>query len=93
MERSDNMPWIVEGDFNVILNEDEKLGGLPFLQQEAVEVKFTGSNYIWWNDRIEEESILKRLDRILVKNNFLEISHLHKFNTSSEKGQTMSFYI
>lgn len=66
-EPFDNMPWIVEGDFNIILNDDEKLGGLPFLQQEAikfaffvsscsfVEVKFTGSNYTWWNDRIEEE--------------------------------------
>lgn len=59
MQPSDGIPWIISGNFNVILNEDEKLGGLPFEQHEAMdfaffinscalmEVKFTGSNYTW----------------------------------------------
>lgn len=66
---SGDIPWIIGGDFNVILNENEKLGGLGFDQHEALgfamliiscsleDVKFTGDNYTWWNGRIEEECI------------------------------------
>lgn len=35
MDEDLHLPWIVDGDFNVILNEEEKLGGLAFTQQEA----------------------------------------------------------
>ncbi|XP_015158226.1 uncharacterized protein [Solanum tuberosum] len=78
------LPWMVGGDFNVIINEEEKLGGLEFTQQEATdfalcisscgltEVKFSGSKYTWWNGRIEEACIFKRLDRILVNALFTE---------------------
>ncbi|WMV24639.1 hypothetical protein MTR67_018024 [Solanum verrucosum] len=77
-------PWVIGGDFNVILNEEEKLGGLPFTQNEAIdfasfisscaltEVQTIGSKYTWWNGRIEVECIFKRLDRILVNQDFLE---------------------
>ncbi|KAK4721761.1 hypothetical protein R3W88_011994 [Solanum pinnatisectum] len=70
------VPWIIGGDFNVILNEEEKLGGLSFTQNEAMdfalfinncglsEIKFVGSKYTWWNGRIEEDCIFKRLDRV-----------------------------
>lgn len=30
-------PWIVGEDFNVLLNEEEKLGGLDFTQHEGIE--------------------------------------------------------
>ncbi|XP_015165284.1 uncharacterized protein [Solanum tuberosum] len=30
-------PWLIGGDFNVILNEEEKQGGLPFMQSEAID--------------------------------------------------------
>lgn len=78
-----DIPWIVGGDFNVILNEEEKMGGL-FEQQEAIdfalcinncsliEPKFSRSNYTWWNGRIEKKCIFKRLDRVLVNNVFLD---------------------
>ncbi|KAH0696000.1 hypothetical protein KY289_013482 [Solanum tuberosum] len=66
------------GDFNVILNEEEKSGGLQFTQTEALDfaafisnsaftkVRFSGSKYTWWNGQTEEECIFKRLDRNLV---------------------------
>ncbi|XP_015054917.1 uncharacterized protein LOC107001349 [Solanum pennellii] len=81
----DRCPWIIGGDFNVILNEEEKLGGLPFTQHEAIdfasficmcalsEVHTIGSNITWWNGQIEEECIFKRLDRILVIQEFEEV--------------------
>lgn len=73
-------PWMVGGDFNVILNEEEKLGGLDFTQQEAIdfsqcmsvcaEVNFTGSKYTWPSGRTNEVCIFKRLDRVLVNMEF-----------------------
>lgn len=61
LERLDthSCPWIVGGNFNVILNEEEKIGGLDFTEQEALdfmkcinncalsEVSYTGSNFTW----------------------------------------------
>lgn len=91
---SNGIPWIFGGDFNVILSEDEKLGGLPFEQQEVVDfalfisswslmdLTFNGSIFTWWNGRIEEECIFKRLDRVLVNNESMgvftsyEVHHL-----------------
>ncbi|XP_049393529.1 uncharacterized protein LOC125857915 [Solanum stenotomum] len=79
------IPWMVGGDFNVILNEEEKLGGLPFIQHEAtdfancinvcalIEVKFAGSKYTWWNGRINDACIFERLDRVLVNQEFLQL--------------------
>ncbi|KAH0673683.1 hypothetical protein KY284_006574 [Solanum tuberosum] len=61
-----HLPWVVGGDFNVIRNEEEKLGGLPVSNLETIdfeqclnsyaleELKFTGSKYTWWNGRIGE---------------------------------------
>ncbi|KAH0757746.1 hypothetical protein KY290_021239 [Solanum tuberosum] len=78
-------PWIIGGDFNVILDEEEKLGGLDFTINEAIdfasfisrnalsEVHFSGSKYTWWNGRIEEACIFKKLDRILVNQEFLDV--------------------
>lgn len=76
---------MVGGDFNVILNEEEKLGGLDFTQQEAtnfayyismcalIEVSFTGNKYTWWNGRIKEACIFKRFDRILMNMEFSQL--------------------
>ncbi|KAH0693029.1 hypothetical protein KY290_021200 [Solanum tuberosum] len=77
--------WLVGGDFNVILNAEEKLGGLPFTFTEAsdfahcinncalTDLQSIGSQYTWWNGKIEEDCIIKKLDRILVNQEFLEL--------------------
>ncbi|XP_059306203.1 uncharacterized protein LOC132057591 [Lycium ferocissimum] len=79
-----HLPWIVGGDFNVILSEEAKQRGLPVLQQETVdfsqfirncglaELKFSGSKFTWWNGRIEGDCIFKRLDRVLGNQEFLQ---------------------
>lgn len=65
------------GNFNVILDEAEKLGGLPISFAETedfmhcvnicqlVDMEFTGSIYTWWNGRSDDACIFKRLDRCL----------------------------
>ncbi|KAH0692608.1 hypothetical protein KY285_019705 [Solanum tuberosum] len=91
---SQTAPWLVGGDFNTIVNESEKLGGLPVTQVETQdftqcinacalnELKFRGSVFTWWNGRIEESCIFKRLDRVFGNNSFMtllpesEVHHL-----------------
>ncbi|XP_060183360.1 uncharacterized protein LOC132613364 [Lycium barbarum] len=72
-----NSPWIIGGDFNVILDEAEKYGGLPVNFPEVedfahclnicqvADLGFYGSIYTWWNGRSDEACIFKRLDRCL----------------------------
>ncbi|KAH0751986.1 hypothetical protein KY285_005134 [Solanum tuberosum] len=79
------IPWLVGGDFNTIMDEDEKLGDLPVTHMEIAdfvqctnacalnEIKFKGSSYTWWNGRIEEESIFKRLDRVFGNNELMSL--------------------
>ncbi|XP_060183051.1 uncharacterized protein LOC132613005 [Lycium barbarum] len=75
-------PWLVGGDFNVIMNEEEKIGGLPVLPQEYEdfafclnscelhEMPFKGSPFTWWNGRATNDCIFKRLDRIVHNDTF-----------------------
>lgn len=75
-------PWMVGGDFNVILSKEEKHGGLTFTDVEAqdfasciancalTELKFKGSLYTWWNGRVEDDCIFKRLDKVIVNQEF-----------------------
>lgn len=79
------MPLVGRGDFNTIVDEVEKLGGLPVTQEETIDfmsciskcalnkLKFIGSNYTWWNGRIEEEYIFKRLDRVFGNSEFVQL--------------------
>ncbi|XP_015161972.1 uncharacterized protein [Solanum tuberosum] len=73
------IPWMVGGYFNVVIDEEEKLGGLEFTQQEAIDFALW-SKYTWWNGRIDEACIFKRLDRILVNALFTE-----EFSSSETK--------
>ena len=78
-------PWIVGGNFNVIPNAEEKLGGLPFTHSEVsdiahcvsnsalVELPTTRSKFTWWNGRIDEGYIITWLDRVMVDYEFQDI--------------------
>ncbi|XP_015161616.1 uncharacterized protein [Solanum tuberosum] len=97
--------WIVGGDFNVSLCAEEKLGGLAFIQHEAIdfsqcinncasaELDVIGSKYSWWNGRIEEEGILKRLDRVLKNNVFQEAFPSTVVHHLIRQGSDMLCYI
>ncbi|XP_070054818.1 uncharacterized protein LOC142179966 [Nicotiana tabacum] len=62
--------WLVGGDFNVIWDEEEKFGGLPFSLNEVddfrhyintcnlTDLGFKGSIFTWWNGRPEEDSCI-----------------------------------
>ncbi|XP_059302272.1 uncharacterized protein LOC132054245 [Lycium ferocissimum] len=77
-------PWLIGVDFNVILNEEEKIGGLPVLPNEyedfafclnsceLIKAGFKGSPFAWWNERFDGQCIFKRLDRKLVNNLLLQ---------------------
>ncbi|XP_060177978.1 uncharacterized protein LOC132607915 [Lycium barbarum] len=68
-----NSPWLVGGDFNIIV----KYGGLevPFVEVkdfnqcnnlcQLTDMGFKGSMYTWWNGRLDDQCIFKRLDRCL----------------------------
>ncbi|XP_060178061.1 uncharacterized protein LOC132607994 [Lycium barbarum] len=71
------LPWLVGGDFNVIIDEEEKYGGLPVTLNEVEDFRhyiqsynlsdlgYKGSIFTWWNGRGEDNCVFKRLDRCL----------------------------
>lgn len=77
-----NQAGLVGGDFNVILNTEEKIGGLLVYPSEyeyfsycinscgLLEVSFKGSPFTWWNGRAATDCIFKRLDRVVINNAF-----------------------
>ncbi|XP_019248638.1 PREDICTED: uncharacterized protein LOC109227900 [Nicotiana attenuata] len=78
-------PWLVGGDFNVILSEEEKCGGLPIYLSEVedfaqcvdacalYDLSFKGMLCTWWNGRSDIDCIFKRLDRYFANQQFLDL--------------------
>ncbi|KAF6169120.1 hypothetical protein GIB67_038617 [Kingdonia uniflora] len=72
-----NMPWIVVGDFNVVLRAGEKKGGRgvrwraveefqDFVNGSCLlEANSSGSEYTWCNGKMGNNRILCKLDRML----------------------------
>ncbi|XP_016488047.2 uncharacterized protein LOC107808078 [Nicotiana tabacum] len=72
------LPWVVGGDFNVILGEEEKIGGFPVYPPEyedfafcinscgLFDLSYKGSPFTWWNGRPNEECIFKCLNIFFV---------------------------
>nr|XP_019067280.1 uncharacterized protein LOC109119268 [Solanum lycopersicum] len=77
-------PWCAVGDYNVISDVDEKLGGLPYNMRKSmdfiavieacglVDIGFSGHKFTWSNKRGINHRIRKRLDRALVNDLWLE---------------------
>ncbi|XP_060183090.1 uncharacterized protein LOC132613048 [Lycium barbarum] len=71
------LSWLVGGDFNVIVEEEEKYGGLPVTLNEVEDFRnciqscnlsdlgYKGSIFTWWNGRAADEYFLQ-----LVKDNW-----------------------
>lgn len=78
-------PWIVGGDFNVTLGDEEKIGDLHVYPQEYEDfaccinscelfyINFTGSPFTWWNGRADADCIFKRLDGVVVNQAMLDL--------------------
>ncbi|XP_075107149.1 uncharacterized protein LOC142180120 [Nicotiana tabacum] len=72
-----SVPWLVGGDFNVKVDEEETFRGLlvslnvvkDFRHSidtcNLVDLGFKGSIFTWWNGRSDDACIFKRLDRCL----------------------------
>ncbi|XP_027152134.1 uncharacterized protein LOC113752202 [Coffea eugenioides] len=86
-DKPDFNPWFLIGDFNVVINTEEKRGGLPFRPSEGSEflnfmtmagvcdAGFSGSRYTWCNNRSGTARIWKRLDRLLLCGRALELPY------------------
>ncbi|GFZ01918.1 hypothetical protein Acr_15g0005270 [Actinidia rufa] len=73
-----DLPWILLGDFNVVLKGEEKANGLPVTQYEVKDfqeccyetsvedLRFTGLFYTWTNN-----SVWRKLDRAMVNHRWL----------------------
>ncbi|XP_060170476.1 uncharacterized protein LOC132601407 [Lycium barbarum] len=76
--------WLIGGDFNVVLNDEEKIWGNPIQPLDIEdfafcinscdleEVNFKGSPFTWWNGRADEACIFERLDRMFVNSLLLD---------------------
>ncbi|KAF6143324.1 hypothetical protein GIB67_039107 [Kingdonia uniflora] len=74
---SSNLPWLVVGDFNVVLRGEEQRGGrgvrwnasaefLDFLNSSSLlEVNSSGSEFTWCNGQMGNKRILSKLDKML----------------------------
>ncbi|XP_060210892.1 uncharacterized protein LOC132637893 [Lycium barbarum] len=71
------IPWLIWGDFNAVLNIQDRLFGAPVTNVEIkdfqdcvqvlnlTEVKWRGEYYTWTNKQRESDMICSRLDRAL----------------------------
>ncbi|XP_069145909.1 uncharacterized protein [Solanum lycopersicum] len=77
-------PWCAVGDYNVITDVGEKLGGLPYNMRKSLDfiavieacgladIGFSGHKFTWSNKRGINHRVWKRLDRALVNDSWLE---------------------
>ncbi|KAK9026734.1 hypothetical protein V6N11_039568 [Hibiscus sabdariffa] len=69
--------WLVIRDSNIVISQDEKLGGLPFNPNDdnnyfdfidsrgLIDMPISGGAFTWSNHRCDNEAILEKLDRVL----------------------------
>ena len=80
---STNDPWVILGDFNVVLNLDERIGSPVRLSEvkdfrECVEkcglgdIKQAGRFYTWNNKQEGENRVFSKIDRVMANTTWLE---------------------
>ncbi|XP_020262303.1 uncharacterized protein LOC109838257 [Asparagus officinalis] len=86
-----NSPWLLCGDFNTMLSNEEKLGGASLTDTDTVDfssfiddcqlshLKTTGCFYTWNNKQDTTTRVWSRLDRALVND-----SWIHIYNSSHQ---------
>ncbi|XP_015169587.1 uncharacterized protein [Solanum tuberosum] len=74
-----NSSWLIGGDFNVVLNAEKKIGGLPVEDIdhedfdccietcELYKVQYKGSPFTWWNGRAAFKENIKRVKTVLTR--------------------------
>ncbi|CAI9112420.1 OLC1v1012868C1 [Oldenlandia corymbosa var. corymbosa] len=67
--------WLIMGDFNIVINHEERLGGRNEVSTDTDKFKAWmedgevwdmptyGGKYTWWNRQIGDQSIMAKLDR------------------------------
>ncbi|KAG5595366.1 hypothetical protein H5410_036598 [Solanum commersonii] len=78
MAETIDSPWLIGGNFNVVLNVNEKIGGLPVQEVnhdnfktciqscDLLKMKFKCSPFTWWNGRVGNDCIFERLDKVFL---------------------------
>nr|XP_009794930.1 PREDICTED: uncharacterized protein LOC104241686 [Nicotiana sylvestris] len=79
-----NEPWCTGGDFNVIMESREKLGGSPYRAYKSfdfvttmetcglIDIVYVGPKHTWCNNRRPRKRIWNRLDRILINDQWAQ---------------------
>jgi hypothetical protein len=80
-----NGPWLCIGDFNMILSQQDKMGGLPYASSSMdffhdfvntngmVDLGFIGTPFTWSNHRDGHNLIRQRLDRGLASSQWVHL--------------------
>ncbi|KAG5571324.1 hypothetical protein H5410_061090 [Solanum commersonii] len=69
------IPWMVGGDFNY------EAFACCIGSCDLSDIKFIGNSFTWWNGRVNEECIFKRLDRVIVNQALLLYLVILAYNT------------
>lgn len=80
----ENMPWMMFGNLNDIIDEPERFGGRnltrkrlflkEFMQQvDAIDLGFSGRRYTWINKQQGSANIRLRLDRAVANSEWLHL--------------------
>ena len=84
------IPSVVVGDFNCILEEEDKRGGRPFVEDRAtrelanfiqdcglVDLGFVGPRFTWCNNQSGRARVWEQIDRCLATSNWLQLNPDH----------------
>ncbi|OIS98432.1 hypothetical protein A4A49_60914, partial [Nicotiana attenuata] len=88
ISQRNHMPWLIVGDFNTVLKQDDRIGGNPIIIGEIIdfhdcmeecgliEIPQSGSRYTW-SDRHERGRIWSKIDCVFVKIEWLDTMHVY----------------